>query len=93
MRAAGLQSGTDRAAEADRTNDYAVLAEKYVALLGDPRPIEGFASREQCSAARIRNMLHEARRRELLTRVGQGGAGGEVTEKATRELEASDDTP
>jgi hypothetical protein len=70
--------------------DYAVLAEKYVRLLSERRPIEVLAEREQISPAHVRNMLHEARRRELLTRVGQGRAGGELTEKAMRELEAND---
>lgn len=69
---------------------YAKLARDYAERVaqGSPRPTTDVARRRRLSAARVRDMLHEARKRDLLSSVGQGRSGGELTPKALAILNA-----
>ena len=79
---------------------YAVVASLYVDALehGSRRPVVDVA--ERLSKGRggsyapeyVRDVLHEARRRELLTRPPKGRAGGELTDKARTALDADKET-
>lgn len=71
---------------------YAHVAATYVAHLDSHRPIEQTADKLSLSTARIRNLVYEARRRGLLTKVTRGRAGGELTDKA-KELLGAAQTP
>jgi hypothetical protein len=62
--------------------DYAEIAERYVGLRGSRAPVRDLAQHLGISTPQARNLIYEARRRDLLTRVAQGRAGGELTEKA-----------
>ena len=68
---------------------YALLAARYVELhsLGIKNPNEVIAGQDYLSVKAITNYLSEARRRGLLTKVGQGRPGGELTDKAIALLE------
>ena len=61
---------------------YAKAAALYVTLLTKPKPIERMAETMICSISQARNLVAKARDRDLLTRVGQGRVGGELTAKA-----------
>lgn len=76
-----------RAGRSDR--DYAEVAAAYVAILAtsDPRPVETLAAQTFLSPSQIRNVLYEARRRELLTKAPPGRPGGQLTDKCRRTLE------
>lgn len=76
-----------RAGRSDR--DYAEVAAAYVAILAtsDPKPVEMLAAQTFLSPSQIRNVLYEARRRELLTKAPPGRPGGQLTEKCRRILE------
>lgn len=72
---------------------YARLASDYVSLLGTQRdPVVALAERMGQQAGRevrpqtVRNQLTQARKRGLLTTVGRGRAGGELTERARQLL-------
>ncbi len=54
-----------------------------------PKPVEVLANRENLSPSQVRNILHEARRRELLTQAPPGKAGGSLTPRC-RSLLKSD---
>ncbi|MEO6026653.1 MAG: hypothetical protein ABIR79_07305 [Candidatus Binatia bacterium] len=60
---------------------YAVLAAEYVeAMARDPqRPVLVLAKRRGLQASRVRDMLHTARKRGLLTSGTQGRSGGGLT--------------
>jgi hypothetical protein len=61
---------------------YASCAREYVELLTEPKPVQALAARRHLSESQIRNILHQARERGLLTKLGRGRAGGELTDKA-----------
>ena len=69
---------------------YAKIAKEYVRLLGQRirNPIGKLAESRNTPQPRMRDMVHEARRRELLTRKSQGVAGGQLTQKALQVLKA-----
>lgn len=83
---AGRRRGRD-----DR--EYAVVAARYVQAVAEasPHPVEDVAAALFLSPSQVRNLLYEARRRELLTRAGRGRAGGHLTDKA-RDLLANTPT-
>lgn len=62
---------------------YASLAAEYVKRLRSDRAVADLAEAEGYSVSRVRNMLHEARRRGLLTRPPAGKSGGQLTPKAS----------
>jgi hypothetical protein len=63
---------------------YASVASMYAYALdqGSHHPVVDVAERMRLSRARVRDLLHEARRRGLLTSPPQGHAGGELTARA-----------
>jgi hypothetical protein len=63
---------------------YAQLAAEYVEIFesGSAQPVRDLAARRGKSEGLIRGMLEAARRKELLTRAGQGKAGGALRQKA-----------
>jgi hypothetical protein len=63
---------------------YARLADEYLSLLarGSRSPIKDIAAVRGESAARIRDMVHEARERDLLTKSKPGQRGGELQPRA-----------
>jgi hypothetical protein len=69
--------------------EYARLAALYVALHeeGNPAPVEALAESLHLSPAQVRNLLYEARRRNLRTKSAPGRAGGTLTDPALRLLE------
>lgn len=72
---------------------YAVVAANYVERVAarSPHPVEDVAAALFLSPSQVRNLLYEARRRDLLTRAGRGRAGGHLTDKA-RDLLANTPT-
>ena len=70
--------------------DYARLAAAYeqVFMAGSTRPVFDLGKQLKLSRARVRDLLHEARRRGLLSSTGPGQGGGTLTEKAKALLEA-----
>ncbi len=85
--------------------DYAVWAQRYVKALneGSRSPVAELADRFGMKATQVRDLLREARRRELLTsltvdaarddlgrRRPPGLAGGQLTEKAIALLESTE---
>ncbi len=70
--------------------EYALLAERYVALVaaGVRNPIAILAGQDNKGRATIRNSIFTARDRLLLTSVGDGRVGGELTDKSRALLEA-----
>lgn len=60
----------------------------YVELVdkGERAPVAAMASRRQFAATTIRNLIHEARRRGLLTPAPRGRSGGALTPKAVAML-------
>ena len=73
-----------RAGRADLA--YAQAASAYVKALVGKTPTKTLAADMALSESQVRNVLHEARRRDLLTAAPRGRAGGELTEKARRVL-------
>src|SRR5207249_2900254 len=66
---------------------YAEWAAAYVeALTRTKHPVPELERVRHVSASQIRNVLNEARRRELLTAAPSGRTGGELTGKARRIL-------
>jgi hypothetical protein len=51
-------------------------------MLNHPSPVRGLAREHNYSEFQIRNWLHEARERGLLTAAPTGRAGGSLTDKA-----------
>lgn len=77
MRRPGRRGRPDR--------EYAEIANEYVQLTGDPtvkKPVEELAERRFISDSQLRNLLYEARRRDLLTKAPDGKAGGTLTTRA-----------
>lgn len=72
-----------------KDRDYAEIAAAYVEILAtnDRKPVETLASRTFLSPSQLRNVLYEARRRDLLTKSPPGRPGGQLTEKCHRILE------
>jgi hypothetical protein len=66
---------------------YARWARRYVIARKHPSPVQRLSKRHHLSVSQIRNILYEARQRELLTDSPKGKAGGDLTEKATALLE------
>lgn len=86
--ASNLQGRPGRAGRSDRP--YAELAARYLELcLESDRPVVDLAAERFQGASTVRNLLHEAGRRQLLERT-QGRAGGRLTEKAKQLLEEGD---
>lgn len=76
-----------RPASPDR-KDLAV-AVAYVNALkrGEPRPVKAVAEEMTMAEKTVRNYLFKAREQGLLTSLGQGKAGGELTDKAKEILD------
>lgn len=71
---------------------YAQLAREYVELLGGPVPVnKALAKQRSYSETYTRSLVHEARRRGLLTLSPPGRAGGTLTEKARDLLRDADE--
>ncbi len=72
--------------------DYARWAQGYVqALVEAPRsPIAALAERTKRARSHVRNYIHEARVRGLLTESRAGKAGGQLTERAVQILSRSE---
>jgi hypothetical protein len=67
---------------------YAGWAAHYVRLAGaSSAPVSELAEKFGVTRDRVRNVLHLARQRGLLTRGTHGRAGGELTDKALAALE------
>ena len=68
---------------------YARLARDYVKAIerGSKRPVEKIAKARNLPKERVRDMLHAARKRGLLTRGFRGHSVGELTEKGRKLLE------
>ena len=68
---------------------YAKLARQYVTRLrsGSARPVKEIATAQSLPQERVRDMIHEARKRGLLTRFEQGRPGGELTERCNEVLD------
>jgi hypothetical protein len=64
---------------------FAKLAKEYgqKTAEGSPRPTADLARLRGLSASRMRALLHEARKRGLLTRTSQGRSGGGLTDRAS----------
>jgi hypothetical protein len=71
---------------------YAGLSAEYVGLLDTTRPVATMAERRGISASQVRNLLAEARRRDLLTHPGQGRARGALTDRAVALLRKTNNT-
>lgn len=73
---------------------YAELARDYVTWLstGEKKPTAALAAARGVPAATVRSHLHLARKNGFLDDVGQGKAGGALTEKARRALAQKDIT-
>jgi len=72
---------------------YAELAKQYVDLLAESStPTKDLAQRLNYSPSSTRDLLHQARRRGLLSSPATGLAGGELTEKAKRLLTVESST-
>lgn len=67
--------------------DYALVAARYVNLLHVMHPTKTLASELEITPTQLRNVLTEARRRDLLTPARVGRAGGQLTAKAARLLD------
>lgn len=67
---------------------YALLAAVYVARIaaGSRRPVADLAARRKLPTAVVRDMIHEARQRDLLTGGRQGAPGGQITARAEKLL-------
>lgn len=66
---------------------YAQVAAAYCDALGHPTPVKYLATQLHVSPSQLRNLLNEARRRDLLSESPKGRAGGALTDKARRILE------
>ena len=61
---------------------YAKAAARYVELLTSSSPTADLAREMDLRPSQTRDLLHQARRRKLLTASSEGKAGGELTTKA-----------
>ena len=73
-----------------RWNDYqhAVLAAQYAAIVesGERKAVKVLAEKLGYAVDTVRDLVHETRRRGLLTPTGQGVAGGRLTPRAEQIL-------
>ena len=70
---------------------YAQAAARYLELvMSSASPTADLAREMIISPSQARDILHQARQRELLTKTRRGQAGGRLTEKALRILERTD---
>ena len=74
---------------------YAALAALYVRLIndGEQRPIRAVADRLGLAEKTVQNHLFKARERGLLTSLGRGRAGGQLTDKAKEILSVHHQAP
>ena len=85
-----------RTGPAGRGDDsYAALSALYVGLIdeGEQRPIRAVADRLGLAEKTVQNHLFKARERGLLTSLGRGKAGGQLTNKAKEILSGNDQAP
>jgi hypothetical protein len=68
---------------------YAQIAKAYVGALkrGSRRPVQDVAKRRRLSESTVRNMIHTARARQLLTAAEWGAPGGSLLPRAQKLLE------
>lgn len=81
----GLADAPPRFRGRGREDTYlASLASQYVQLLdqGSRTPVQALASQLGQDPAEVRDLIHEARSRGLLTAAPKGRAGGQLTERA-----------
>jgi len=73
---------------------YAEFAAQYVAALGlgSSKPVVDVAKGRGESPAYVRDVIHEARRRRLLTAAPRGKSGGRLTDKALTALQGALET-
>lgn len=79
------EASFDRPGRAGRDDSHYVLwAVRYVEAVeaGSRTPIADLAAAHALDKEQVRDRIHEARVRELLTRAGRGKVGGHLTEKA-----------
>lgn len=69
---------------------YVQVGVRYLQLLATGSPTKLLASELHVSQSQARDLIHEARRRKLLTKTERGRAGGRLTEKAQRLLLAEE---
>lgn len=67
---------------------YALWAARYVEKTGSPRPVAELAEEHGLKPAQIRDLVHTARVRKLLTKTGRGRSGGYLTAKGRAALTA-----
>lgn len=67
--------------------DYAAIAAQYVELLNTHNPVQRLALNLAISVANVRTMVHQARKRHLLTHNRAGVQGGQLTAKGLKALE------
>ena len=81
-------TGTKRPGRRGRPDaEYLSVAAKYVDLVkASGSPTRALAEELSVSPSAARDLVHEARRRELLTPTTRGVKGGELTEKALKLL-------
>lgn len=74
---------------------YAAIAAGYVGMLdaGEAHPVAALAADLSLSEKTIRNYLFKARERGLLTSLGRGKAGGQLTNKAKEILDGHHQAP
>lgn len=87
VRAVGGTFGVRPGRRGRPDEEYARLAAAYVRLLGESKPVEALAEQEHLSQSQVRNLLSEAKRRKIITRPGQGRAGGQLTKYGRSLLE------
>lgn len=87
----GARAGEESKGRTDR--ELAELAAVYVSKRGERAPVEATAEEVGLPATVVRDALHKAREKGVLTRTQQGRAGGELTpwamallEQASREI-------
>lgn len=70
-------------------HEYLSLVLRYLTLIdkGDATPVATLARRAHLSESQVRNLLYEARRRDLLTAAPKGRPGGRLTDKARTMLD------
>ncbi|MHB8465047.1 MAG: hypothetical protein ACYDH6_08615 [Acidimicrobiales bacterium] len=90
-RAAAADANPARGPKGRGDGYYALWASRYAALQGSRRPIADLAAAygeaETVSEKRIRDLIHTARERGLLTNRGHGRPGGQLTDKGRAALE------
>jgi hypothetical protein len=69
---------------------YARWARRYVERLSARSPIAELAAEHGLKPEQVRDVIHEARVRELLTKGSRGKAGGALTEKALKLLKSNE---